>query len=68
MFTVIEGDTWGEVMAVVERAVQAVAARAPRVSAVIKADLRPTAVDAMNRKVEAIERHLSEPATDRREL
>lgn len=36
MFTVIEGDTWAEVMAVVQRAVEAVAARAPRVSAVIK--------------------------------
>ena len=28
MFTVIEGDTWDEVMAVVQRAVEAVAARA----------------------------------------
>lgn len=35
MFTVIEGDTWAEVMAVVQRAVEAVAARAPRVSAQI---------------------------------
>ncbi len=41
MFTVIEGDTWAEVMAVVQRAVEAVAARAPRVSAVIKVDWRP---------------------------
>ena len=40
MFTVIEGDDWGEVMAVVQRAVEAVAARAPRVSVVIKADWR----------------------------
>ncbi|WP_372511588.1 thiamine-binding protein, partial [Mycobacterium gordonae] len=30
MFTVIEGDSWAEVMAVVQRAVEAVAARAPR--------------------------------------
>src|ERR1700757_5479175 len=29
MFTVIEGDDWGEVMAVVQRAVEAVAAPAP---------------------------------------
>lgn len=42
MFTVIEGDTWAEVMAVVQRAVEAVAARAPRVSAVIKVDSAPT--------------------------
>jgi uncharacterized protein (TIGR00106 family) len=59
MFTVIEGEDWGEVMAVVQRAVEAVAARAPRVSVVIKADWRPGAVDAMTRKVEAVERHLS---------
>jgi uncharacterized protein (TIGR00106 family) len=64
MFTVIEGDSWDEVMAVVQRAVEAVAARAPRVSAVIKADWRPTATDAMTRKVEAVERYLSKPAND----
>jgi uncharacterized protein (TIGR00106 family) len=64
MFTVIEGDTWGEVMAVVQRAVEAVAAHAPRVSTVIKADWRPTATNAMTRKVEAVERYLSEPSID----
>jgi uncharacterized protein (TIGR00106 family) len=64
MFTVIEGDTWGEVMAVVQRAVEAVAARAPRVSTVIKADWRPTATNAMTRKVEAVERYLSNPDID----
>ena len=64
MFTVIEGETWGEVMAVVQRAVEAVAARAPRVSAVIKADWRPTATNAMTRKVEAVERYLSRPDVD----
>jgi uncharacterized protein YqgV (UPF0045/DUF77 family) len=67
MFTVIEGDTWGEVMAVVQRAVEAVAARAPRVSTVIKADWRPPATDAMTRKVDAVEHYLSKlskPAID----
>jgi len=59
MFTQIEGETWAEVMAVVQRAVEAVAARAPRVSAVIKADVRPGATDMMTRKVESVERHLS---------
>jgi uncharacterized protein (TIGR00106 family) len=63
MFTVIEGDTWGEVMAVVQRAVEAVAARAPRVSVVIKADWRRSAVDAMTRKVASVEHYLSKPAT-----
>src|ERR1700730_1572504 len=64
MFTVIEGDSWGEVMAVVQRAVEAVAARAPRVSTVIKADWRHAAHNAKTRKVEAVERHLSKPAID----
>jgi uncharacterized protein (TIGR00106 family) len=60
MFTVIEGDSWDEVMPVVQRAVEAVAARAPRVSVVIKADWRPNATNAMTRKVEVVERYLSE--------
>ena len=64
MFTVIEGETWEEVMAVVQRAVEAVAARAPRVSTVIKADWRAGASDAMNQKVASIERYLSKPAID----
>lgn len=60
MFTVIEGETWAEVMAVVQRAVEAVAARAPRVSTVIKADWRAGASDAMAQKVASIERYLSD--------
>lgn len=40
MFTTVEGE-WDEVMAVVKRAVDTVAAQAPRVSLVLKADLRP---------------------------
>lgn len=59
MFTVIEGDSWAEVMAVVQRAVEAVAARSARVSTVIKVDSRPGAVDAMTAKVASVERHLS---------
>lgn len=59
MFTVIEGDTWDEVMAVVQRAVEAVAARASRVSTVIKADWRPGVSDAMTRKVATVEDHLA---------
>ena len=64
MFTVIEGDTWEEVMTVVQRAVEAVAARAPRVSTVIKADWRAGAADAMTQKVASVERYLSKPASD----
>lgn len=59
MFTVIEGDSWEQVMAVVQRAVEAVAARAPRVSTVIKVDSRTGVTDAMTQKVASVERYLS---------
>jgi uncharacterized protein (TIGR00106 family) len=59
MFTVIEGDTWEEVMAVVQRAVEAVAARAPRVSTVIKVDGRAGTSNAMTEKIATVERFLS---------
>ena len=45
-------------MAVVKWAVDAVAARAPRVSLVIKGHLRPGVSNAMAAKVETIERYL----------
>src|SRR4051794_35689923 len=54
MFTMIEGE-WDEVMAVVKQAVDAVAARAPRVSVVIKADYRPSVADAMTSKMTDLE-------------
>ena len=57
MFTNIEGE-WDEVMAVIHRCVEAVAARAPRVSVVIKIDHRPGAEDALRHKMETIEREL----------
>jgi uncharacterized protein (TIGR00106 family) len=57
MFTTIEGE-WDEVMAVVKAATDAVAARAPRVSLVVKADLRPGVTGALDSKVESVERHL----------
>jgi uncharacterized protein (TIGR00106 family) len=57
MFTTIEGD-WDEVMAVVKLAVDAVAARAPRVSVVLKADIRPGVTGALTAKVETVERYL----------
>ena len=59
MFTTVEGD-WDEVMAVVKRAVDAVAAKAPRVSLVLKADIRPGATGALTTKVESLERHLAD--------
>ena len=58
MFTTVEGD-WDETMAVVKQAVEAVARRAPRVSVVLKADLRPGVTDGLTSKVETVERYLS---------
>src|SRR6266550_286959 len=57
MFTNIEGE-WDEVMAVIHRCVEAVAARSPRVSVVIKIDHRPGVTSALHGKVDAIEREL----------
>ncbi|MFD9406773.1 MTH1187 family thiamine-binding protein [Streptomyces sp. NPDC059989] len=59
MFTTVEGE-WHEVMDVVRRAVAAVEARAPRVSFILKADIRPGVSDGMTSKIETVERHLAE--------
>jgi uncharacterized protein (TIGR00106 family) len=60
MFTNIEGE-WDEVMAVVKQAVDVVAARSPRVSLVLKADIRPGHEGQLTAKVERVERLLSSP-------
>lgn len=57
MFTNIEGE-WDEVMVVVKRAVEAVAAVSPRVSLVLKADIRPGYTGQLTAKVQRIEREL----------
>ena len=60
MFTNVEGE-WDDVMDVIHRCVDAVAARAPRVSVVVKIDHRPSAGGhALHDKVEAIERELGQ--------
>ncbi|MBQ0995953.1 MTH1187 family thiamine-binding protein [Streptomyces nigra] len=59
MFTSVEGESWDEVMDVVKRAVAAVEARAPRVSLVLKADIRPGVSDGLTSKVETVERYLA---------
>jgi len=59
MFTSVEGE-WDEVMAVVRRAVEVVQQRAPRVSLVLKADIRPDVTDGLTSKVETVERYLAE--------
>jgi uncharacterized protein (TIGR00106 family) len=58
MFTTVEGD-WDEVMSVVRQAVDAVAAKAPRVSLSLKADVRPGVTGALDAKVAAVERYLT---------
>ena len=58
MFTSIEGE-WDEVMSVVKAAVDAVAAKAPRVSVVLKADIRAGVTDGLTAKVEAVETRLA---------
>lgn len=53
MFTTIEGE-WGEVMDVVRRATEAVVATSPRVSLVLKADIRPGYVGQLSAKVDRV--------------
>ena len=58
MFTNVEG-SWDDVMDLIKRCVDTVAASAPRVSVVIKVDHRPGAgPGALDRKREAVERRL----------
>lgn len=58
MFTTIEGD-WDACMDVIRRATEAVAATSPRVSLVIKADIRPGRTGQLTEKVRRVEDHLS---------
>jgi uncharacterized protein (TIGR00106 family) len=60
MFTNVEGD-WDEVMGLIGRCVERVGQHAPRVSVVIKVDVRPGHEGALAAKVDSIERHLSGP-------
>ena len=58
MFTNLEGE-WDEVMAVVRRAVDVVAAVSPRVGLVLKADIRPGFQGELTAKVERLEKVLA---------
>lgn len=65
MFTNVEGE-WDEVMDVVRRAVDVVAATSPRVGLVLKADIRPGYTGQLTTKVERVAAHLAEqPEADR---
>lgn len=57
MFTTIEGE-WDEVMPVIKAACDAVAAHGPRVSLVLKADLRPGHTGQLRAKVDRVNAHL----------
>lgn len=54
MFTTVEGE-WDECFAVVKAAVDAVAAVSPRVSLVLKADVRPGYAGELDGKVDRLE-------------
>lgn len=55
MFTELEG-SWDEVFDVVKRATEAVGAYGPRVSLVLKADIRPGHTGEMDGKLERLEK------------
>jgi uncharacterized protein (TIGR00106 family) len=57
MFTNIEGE-WDEVLAVIKRAVDVVAATSPRLGLVLKADIRPGHTSQLTAKVRRIEERL----------
>lgn len=62
MFTTIEGE-WDECMDVVRRCVEAVAAHGPRVSLVLKADIRAGRTGELDAKLERLERAIAEPGS-----
>jgi uncharacterized protein (TIGR00106 family) len=57
MFTELEGE-WDEVFDVIRRATEAVAEFGPRVSLVLKADIRPGRVGEIDAKVDRLEEAL----------
>lgn len=57
MFTTLEGE-WDECMDVVKRACEAVGAVSPRVSLVLKADIRPGFSGQLDAKVQRVEDRL----------
>ena len=59
MFTTLEGE-WDECMDVIKRACEAVQVASPRVSLVLKADIRPGYTGQLDAKVERVEARLAE--------
>ncbi|ACV05991.1 thiamine-binding protein [Kytococcus sedentarius] len=58
MFTTLEGE-WDECMAVIKECVDVLSAESPRVSLVLKADIRPGFTGQLEAKVQRVERHLA---------
>ncbi|GAA3011306.1 MTH1187 family thiamine-binding protein [Actinokineospora diospyrosa] len=58
MYTIVEGE-WDEVLAVVKRATDVLLADYPRVSLVLKADIRPGHTGQLTAKVDRVERYLA---------
>jgi len=65
MFTTVEGD-WDDCMAVVRRAVEAVAPYGSRISLVLKADIRPGRSGELQGKVDRVEALLAGADADAR--
>ncbi|TFD63647.1 thiamine-binding protein [Cryobacterium ruanii] len=63
MFTTIEGD-WDEVFAVIKAATEAVGAFGPRVSLVLKADIRPGHSEELIGKLERLEKAMRQGESD----
>ncbi|MBM9465327.1 thiamine-binding protein [Aeromicrobium sp. YIM 150415] len=63
MFTNLEGE-WDEVMGVVKSCVDALTAQHPRVSLVLKADIRPGHDGQLTAKVDRLEQQLAGDADD----
>lgn len=61
MFTTVEG-SWDECMAVVKQCVDVLAEQSPRVSLVLKADVRPGRTGELTGKVERLEASLERRA------
>jgi uncharacterized protein (TIGR00106 family) len=59
MFTTVEGE-WDEVMPVIKAACDAVAHHGPRISLVLKADIRPGRAGQLVAKVDRVNAHLQE--------
>jgi uncharacterized protein (TIGR00106 family) len=60
MFTIVEGE-WDEVFAVIRRATEVVGTMSPRVSLVVKADIRPGHTHQLTGKVQRVHEQLGHP-------